>query len=306
VFFTIRAVKDKTLAPVIWSSIIIGMSFMANYMIMLAPTIGSDHMQDFHDSFFMTGRFWDVESLSHDFGLIVSQARMVVGKSGLAIGAVLTLVLTSLYNFIKEKDFRYILLFLPIMGAFGASMIGMYSILDRLMLFALPLYILLACKGLEFFVTHLVLPKKYGAKILGGVLILGLLVGFVEKQSFKYIVDPFEHEDNRSGLLSIAEHPFHDKTIICSQHAVAAYEYYSKFDIRYRNLKIGKAIKTKYGDDISKIALERLEKEDEVWVLLNHFQEKNIEKMKVDLSNVAKIKKSYRANASAAFLMNSN
>jgi len=254
----------------------------------------------------MTGTFWDVESLSHDFGLIVSQARMIVGKSGLAIGAVLILVLTSLYNFIKEKDYRYILLFLPIVGAFGASMIGMYSILERLMLFALPLYILLVSKGLESFLDYVNTPKKYGMKIVAGVLAIGLIVGFVDKQSFKYIVDPFEHEDNRSGLLYIAQHPSHDKTIICSQHAVAAYDYFSKYDTRYKNLKIGKAIKTKYGDDISKIVLEKLEKEDEVWVLLNHFQDKNIEKMKVDLSNVAKIKKSYRANASAAFLLNSN
>ena len=304
VYFAISHLKKRSsIVPLLWVIGFVGLSFIANYVIMLRSTIGSSHMQDFHNSFFLEGKFYDLDSLFHDFGLIVGQARMLVGKSGLAIAAVLLSIVTSIFISIKQKRYEIILLVLPIVGAFGASLFGKYSILERLMLFSLPISILLVMMGVEYYYQN-ALPKKANfSKVIFGVILLGLTVGFYEKQSFKYIFDSFEHEDNRSALLYISNHAEHERDIICSQHAVPAYEYYTIYDENYKNLKVGSMLPSEYNTDIKSKALSRLIQEEKVWILANHYHENEIDSLISNLNEVAIIENSYRAKSSAAIII---
>jgi hypothetical protein len=304
VYFGITNIKkSSSISPLLWLAGFIGLSFIANYLIMLRPTIGSDHMQNFHNSFFLEGNILNLDSLAHDFGLIVGQARMIVGKSGLAIGAVLLSIIISVFISIKQKRYEIILFILPIVGAFGASLFGKYSILERLMLFSLPLFILLVMMGIEYVYQNALLNKAYLSKGILGILALGLIVGFYEKQSFKYMFYPFEHEDNRSSLLYISNHQENEREIICTQHAVPAFDYYTRYDINYKVLNVGSSIPTKYNTDIKALALERLNHEEKVWILANHYQEHDIENLISSLREVAIIENSYRAKSSAAIII---
>lgn len=302
IFFS-HAKKGSSIVPILWVTGIIGLSFLANYIIMLRPTIGSNHMQDFHNSFFLEGKLFDLDSLSHDFGLIVGHARLAVGKSGLAITAVLFSTMTSIFISIKQKRYEIILFVLPIVGAFVASLLGKYSILERLMLFSLPLYILLVMMGVEYYYQNALLKKVAFSKVILGILLLGLTVGCFEKQAFKYILDPFEHEDNRSALLYISNHAEHERKIICTQHAVPAYEYYTVYDQNYKNLQVGSMIPSEYKTDMQASALNRLNQEEKVWILANHYNENEIENLISTLNEVAIIENSYKAKSSAAIFI---
>jgi hypothetical protein len=295
--------KGGSISPILWVTGFVGLSFLANYHIMLKPTIGSTHMQDFHNSFFLEGKVYDLDALTHDFGLIIGQARMLVGKSGLAIAAVLFSIAMSTLISIKQKRYEIILFGLPIVGAFGASLIGKYSILERLMLFSLPLALLLVMIGLEHVFQNARLKKAYLSRIILGVVSLGLLIGFYEKQSFKYVFNPFEHEDNRSSLLYIAHHPEHERYIVCTQHAVPAYDYYMHHAANYKNLDVGPMRPSEYNTDIKASVLKVLNQEEKVWILANHYHEYEIENLITDLSEVATIENSYRAKSSVAIII---
>ena len=301
-FAIIHLKKSIPISSLLLVTGFIGLSFLANYIIMLRPTIGSNHMQDFHSSFFLEGKFYNLDSLSHDFGLIVGQARMLVGKSGLAIAAILLSIGISIFISIKQKRYEIVLFVFPIVGAFGASLIGKYSILERLMLFSLPLAILLVMTGLEYVFHSARVRKAYLSKVILGIVSLGLIVGFYEKQAFKYIFDPFEHEDNRSSLLYIANHPEHERSVVCTQHAVPAFDYYLNYDVNYKNLNVGEMIPSEYNTDIKASALTRLREGEKVWILANHYNEHEIDKLITDLSEVATIENSYRAKSSVAII----
>lgn len=295
--------NGKSIMPLLITVGFLILSFVVNYLIILSPVIGSNHMQNFHSSFFLEGRIFNLGSLIHDFGLIVGQARMIVGKSGLAIGAVLLSIVIATFVSIKQKRYEHILLILPIIGAFGASLIGKYSIIERLMLFSLPLSILIVMLGMQYVYQRAVLNKAYLARLTFGILIIGLMVGFVEKQSFKYILEPFEHEDNRSALLYISNHVERGRDVICTQHAVPAYDYYTQYDTRYTGIKIGTSIPTTYNTDITTFALDKLDQEEKVWILCNHYLEKELDKLMASLDKVATIENSYRAKSSAAIFI---
>jgi len=295
--------RKKPISPILLSTIIIGISFLVNYWIMLSPTIGSEHMQNFHNGFFLQGNIFNLDSVSHDFGLIVGQARMLVGKSGLAIGAVLLSIIISIVISVKQKNYELILILLPIVGAFAASLLAKYSILERLMLFSLPLSILLVMVGVEYVYRKASMQKAYFPKVVLGIITLGLLVGFYEKQSFKYIFEPFEHEDNRSSLLYISDHPEKGREIICSQHALPAYDYYTQYDFNYKEMKVGSSIMTDYNTDLTALALAKLDHSEKIWILANHYQEEDIEKLISNLDNKAIIENSYRAKSSVAIII---
>ncbi len=295
--------KDRPITPVLLTTGFIGLSFVVNYLIMLQPTIGSGHMQNFHDIYFLQGNILNTDSLSHDFGLIIGQARMLVGKSGLAIGAVLLSLIIAIVFALKQKRYEIILIVLPIVGAFGASLFGKYSILERLMLFSLPLSILLVMIGVENVYQKALSAKAYFSKVILGIITLGLLVGFYEKQSFKYILAPFEHEDNRSSLLHISAHKENNRKVICTQHAVPAYDYYTQYDNNYKGLEVGESIPTEYNTDLKELVLTQLEQEKKVWILANHYHEQDIEKLISALAEVSQIENSYRAKSSVAIII---
>jgi len=144
------------------------------------------------------------------------------------------------------------------------------------------------------------LGKAYVTRGLLVILVLGLIVGFVEKQSFKYIIEPFEHEDNRSSLLYISNHQEKKRTVICTQHAVPAYDYYSRHDENYNFIDVGPKIEMEYNSDIVAEALRRLEKEEKVWILANHYSESAINSLIDNTHKVAQIENSYRAKNSVA------
>ena len=296
--------KRKSIIPLMSIAAVVGISFLANYMIMLRPTIGSTHMQNFHNDFFLNGNIFNRSAISHDFGLIIEQARMLVGKSGLAIGTVLISVGISVYILIRQKRFELILLLFPIIGAYGASLLGKYSILERLMLFSLPLTILLVMVGMEFLFQKASEKRAFISKGLMFVLTIGLIVGFVEKQSFKYLVEPFEHEDNRSSLLYISnQEEENNRDIICTQHAMPAYDYYTKYDQIYRDMEVGDGIATEYNSDIKSIVLEKLKSQEKVWILANHYHEGDIDRLIRELEQETIIEKSHRAKSSAAIFV---
>ena len=80
---------------------------------------------------------------------------MVVGKSGLAIGMSLVYISVAIIKMIKNREKSIILFTFPIVAAFGASLFGKYSLIERLLLYSFPLIIILILTGLSIHINYL-------------------------------------------------------------------------------------------------------------------------------------------------------
>ncbi|MEM6397768.1 MAG: hypothetical protein AAF741_15570 [Bacteroidota bacterium] len=121
--------------------------FLALYLVLLKSESTDSNLQNFHNEFFFPWRFWTLEAwikagklslipLKHGFGFTV----LAQVASGLTI---VWLLISS-----KKSDRPIIALLLgPYLLAVGASVIGKYSLIPRLMLFSFPGLWLLAGWG---------------------------------------------------------------------------------------------------------------------------------------------------------------
>ena len=279
------------------------LQFIIEYYTILQPAIASTHMQNFHQDYFIQGRFWDTTSLGHDFGLVVSTIRLVVGKSGLAIAIAFLLILVTAIESIKNKKPLAILLFGPIVLVFGASLLGKYSLIERLMLFVLPNLFLLIFMGLQRVIVYAKAKNEIAQYVLIAILGFSLFVGYFQTQGFKYAINPLEIEDNRSSLVYISEQHEKKFPIICSQFAYPAYTYYSQFDKNLNHMELGEAIETKYNESLTEIVDKYIaSRGNEVWLLTGHMAENEISNILERLNEMGRVKKSYRSKRSAAIL----
>ena len=289
--------------PILLLTIWFALHFALEYALVLSPAIRSEHMQNFHQNYFIQGEFWKLNSLQHDFGLVISMIRMAVGKSGLGIVTALVLIVISIYDFIRNKKSVGLLITLPIIAVFGASLLGKYSLIERLMLFTLPLLFVLLLFGIQIVVNSLKDKNPILNYSIIGLIGLSLLVGYSQTQGFKYITSPLEIEDNKSALIYISEHEKHTNTIICTQLAHPAYAYYSNYDKNFKGTNIGKAVAAKYDDSVIELAINQAQKDKtDVWILMGHMLDHDITQLISELDKVGTIKNSYRTNRSAAIL----
>lgn len=293
----------RSMWPVLGLGAALAVSFLVNYLLILVPTIESSHMQAFHDSFFIRADLTDGSAWSHNMGLVVSQARMIVGKSALAISSILILVLTAIGLAIQRRDAKMLVWALPIGAAYLASALGLYSILDRLMMYALPLIVMMAVYGLRGLWQADRIRSQMGRYIVLAILSVGLLIGFAARQGVKYVSFPFEQEDNRSAILHIAAHQDRDAYIVTSQHAYPAYYYYTELDIHYRDLELGASRTLRYEDDLLVEVKAQLEVNDKVWVLAQHQLDHQLAQLELDLKNIGTVEDAYRTKSAGAYLM---
>lgn len=297
--------QRASLLPIVGMALLFALSFAIQYYYILVPAIESTHMQNFHHSFFLDGRFWNMDALAHDFGLVESMIRMIVGKSAVAIGGMILLLLLGVYTALKQKKKEMILIVFPIVAAFGASYLSKYSILQRLMLFAMPLYMLWALVGLEWVIDRALQPKMYITKMVAFICSLALIVGFAQKQGIRYFFDPLEIEENRKPIEYMAsEYKKGDKyDIICTPLAYPAYDYYLNKEASVDRQKIGKGFQTTYKTKIALLAKKILYEDGGVWIFAAHMSEDEIDRLIYEFEPEGIIKKSRRWNKSAAIFL---
>lgn len=292
---------------------IVIVNFSLEYFLILQPAMSTSHMQSFHDEFFMNPKLWQSGAISHNLGLVISEIRMVVGKSGIAIGAAILSLILGLWSTwspprldkghkeTRGKGKLLLVISLPILFAFAASVLGKYSVLDRLMLFSLPLVVLWIGLGIQHLLDRW--DRGFWSKAGSTVMIFGLFVGYAAKSAIPYAWEGYHREDNRSALLYISDHSSANTApIICSNLAVSAYDYYNNIDQNYSDLQLGEMIATSASSDLVDLTQTILIDRDQVWILVTHKTESQLEQLIKRIEEVATIKNSYRAKRSIAIL----
>lgn len=196
-----------------------GASFLSYYTLLLQADAQSDYLQHYHHDAFLA---FPPHSAA-EVALLDSQLQGLVDKGfGKTVVAMLVAgvgLLAGTGQLLRRLTVRTWLLLVPVGACLAASALHYYSLLPRLMLFALPLALLVLFTGLQ------ALARWRG---VGPALALGCLITLGSQQRLRFFVVPFQadYADVRAGLQYAAAHQQATETVfIYHNEAQVAYYY---------------------------------------------------------------------------------
>ncbi len=174
-------------------------SFGAYFLLLLHTDARATNLQQFHDDYFLpfpprSAADWTL--IGHQLSGLIDRG---FGKTGLAIALGGLGLLGGMVGLIRRHPARAVLLLVPPLSALAASAMHYYSLVPRLMLFALPLLLLVLMTGLDAGLRR----PWVGLAVLGAV-----LATLGNQQRLSAFWQPFQadYADVRAGLRHVAAH----------------------------------------------------------------------------------------------------
>ena len=201
-------------------------SFLLYFKLLLQADAQSEYLQNYHRDAFLA---FPPRSAA-EWALLGSQLQGLVdkafGKTGLAMGLAGVGVLVGAAHLLRRPTARTWLLLVPLLACLAASALHYYSLIPRLMLFALPLLLLLLSSGLE------VVAARW--RWAGAVLLLGTGLTLADQQRLRFFVVPFQADfaDVRAGLAYAAAHQQPDEAVFIYHNVTQVAYYYQRLHPR--------------------------------------------------------------------------
>lgn len=226
IYFLIQAItvnNKKTL----FFLIIIGAIWLAQFGLyynkILAPQAHSDYLQNFHKWYFVDAFPHSFEAFkNHNWLLLKGLTEALGGKITVSLILNLCLTATGIVVLIKSKNLKAVLLLIPLILIYIASAIKSYSLMDRLMLFYMPLWLVLIGVGFDFYM-------QLNYKILKRIVIILAIIGAVKFNKISYITSkPLETENVNSCLDALIEKNITANELYVTNLAEGGYVYYTE------------------------------------------------------------------------------
>ncbi len=270
-------------------------SFGIYYFSILHTDANSDYLQNYHQMFFFNFFPTSGQQLSDSWDLLVGMFRTITDQTIISIvWAMLTFSLGS-YFLIKEKKEFATLLLLPILFSLLASHLQLYSLIPRLILFLVPIFLLV----MGFGISKLWLKSNLIVKIL---LILPMLVSLVNANGYKYFFTKMEFEDSKGVMAYLEDHRTNDELIFVQHEGVPAFYFYNHLhenSFGFKNYHLGhwqENFETKLREKVSKSDT------DSFWLFLAHtFPQEKIAAYLHSTEKIADKKVSFQRTGASTF-----
>jgi hypothetical protein len=197
--------------------------FTANYFLFLRPSVSSNHLQSFHEGFFMPFPT-SIASLKECSDRWIMLFTGIFGKTFLALSVGIGLVLLGVFQ--NKKNW---FLALPILFTIGAALIQKYSLIERLMLFSYPFFILLFLEGLQSIIQRLVRNKTLFA--YSGLFVVSFISVIILSSSDRFVYWPNKKFFGNKGIekgMKIVGQFSPDPCIVLTHNAAPFYDYYQR------------------------------------------------------------------------------
>lgn len=216
----------KILIPVIcWLN-----SFALYYYLILRADIGSEYLQQFHAPYFIDLLPRSISQMQKSFEILLGVFRSMVDKSAVSlIFAIASVCLGSIY-LIRKQRFLACLLIIPVGLCLLASHLHLFSLLERVALFLVPLLLLLMGTGLTQIIQF---KPKWTIPIVG---IIALFTIYNQK-GLSYFSTRMEFEDSKSTMRYMAGQKQIGEPIFVPADAVPAFVFYNEMYAKAWRLK---------------------------------------------------------------------
>lgn len=195
------------------------LSFGSYFKLILSTDLQKDYLLDYHLPYFIPLIPSTIEEFQRFGSVILSLFNTTIGYTIYAYIIGIGLFLLGFLQLYRKDKAQCILFLAPILSAFLASALHLYSLMPRLSLFLIPIFILVIAKGVEYLWER--------SSTLGYGLITVVLVSTLPMQSgFKYFFQPFEIEEIREVLVFINSYQQEKELVYMHTDAVPAWQFY--------------------------------------------------------------------------------
>lgn len=251
-------VPNLILPTIFWT-----ISFGLFFYLQILPTLQNAGLVNYHKEYFMPLRFWEIESWRWYFNTFIN----ILDNPGGFFYKWLAMPFAIVGGYTlwkKSSSAHWFLFMVPLILAFFASGLGLYSTIPRLLLFTSPSLILLVSFGLFYFFEK-IKQLSYSPWLIG--VITGLLVLQSFLNTSIHNIAKFKREEITTGLEAIEKNRNPSEELYAYAFTDAALRYYLP---NYSN-----CIPTIYGQPLYKnwkTDFSELKSGQKVWLLFAHYK----------------------------------
>jgi len=199
----------------IWSG-----NFLIYYKLILAHDSSSAYLQNWHGRYFLEAFPHTIAQLQHNAALSISILSAMGGHTVLALLFHLCLIIVGVIWLFRRNAGVALLLIIPLVCLLVASSMHKFTLLQRVILFVLPLLLILAAIGLQ---QAFALRSRVFRSMVAAIAI----VCAANYCQFQYFYKPFEIEELKDGLQILQKEKIDISHVHVNFLIVPVYEYYT-------------------------------------------------------------------------------
>jgi hypothetical protein len=215
----IRAKKIMKLLPFVLASALCLAQFAMYYLAVLKQDAHSDYLQNFHTPYFLTASF-QMEHWKHNYYVITDVIKTATGIWKFGIVLNLSLLIIGTIAIIKKYPVKSLLIIVPLAVTILAAFLKEFSLIPRVVLFMMPLFILLIGSGLDAIFS-------FRIKVLNIAMAIACLYAVRLHHDLKRLSEPFYSEQITWGMQLMKDSKIEHKKLHVSHGSYPAYLYYT-------------------------------------------------------------------------------
>lgn len=169
-FYFFKAIGEKN-----WKNagVIVGVSFAwllqfaFYYFTILKPQIDSNYLQNYHQEYFLFATPSNKGEWIHNFTVVNDLIKHAVGFNHYVNVINIILIFSGAVLFFLRSKAKSLLILVPIVLTLIAAALNQFSLIPRVAIFIMPLFLVLACIGLEELMKLKWVALKLGTLVMG-------------------------------------------------------------------------------------------------------------------------------------------
>ena len=277
-YFALQAYRAGEFGKWLGRFSIAGVFWVVNFAIYFLTILKADasesYLQNYHTPYFLQTAFWTTEGFAQNWNIIkgIMESYLTGKKLGMVLFLglyVLGLIrILTLPKWSHKKRAELILLLLPFLLACLSSFLGYYSMIPRLLFFAMPVQILIAAIGVDYIASSIVWPLRPLGVVAAIYLVYGLNGWVFLEKGYKIIL-----EDTRASVAYVSEHRTPSEKLLVNNLGAPVVTFYANYHSnqeKYGNCK--DFVWAAWNEPMPELVKANFEKypKDTIWVIIGH------------------------------------
>lgn len=215
----INAKKIMKILPFAAAGILAMAQFAGYYFAVLKQDAHSDYLQNFHKPYFLifSGSF---EHWKHNYYVLSDVIKTATGIWKFGIVLNYSLLAIGIIAIIRKHGARSLLVLVPLALTIAAAFLKEFSLIPRVVLFMMPLFILLIGSGLDAIFS-------FRIKLMNAAMAVACLYAVYLHHDLRRVTVPFYSEQITWGMQLMKDNKIEHKKLHVSHGSYPAYLYYT-------------------------------------------------------------------------------
>lgn len=252
-----KAMMRMGLVGIAWAA-----SFITLYLMVLRAGTEKEVLLDYHAPYFFPLRIWEAAAWRQMGDIFYGLLRPVLGFTVVGLITGVGLLLWGAYRLARQKTGVFLLIALPILAGFAASVFHLFSLIPRVSMFMMPLFLLLvACGASEAW-------KK--GNLYFRLALLGLMI--LEAAPFANSLGQLGRSteiENLKGVLTEIKQQGRPGPSYIDGAAVPAYRYYSQWHDKKQQYQLPGAVLLSWDSNLGSILEQGRQESRGFWLVFS-------------------------------------